>query len=38
MKTTRIALVRLGSARALTHLDPDGPVADIGLGRTKKPV
>lgn len=38
MKTTRIALVRLGSARALTQLEPFGPYAEIGLGRTKDPV
>ena len=30
MKTTRIALVRLGSARALTQLEPEGRFAEIG--------
>lgn len=38
MKTTRIALVRLGSAHALTQLEPFGPFAEIGLGRTRDPV
>lgn len=38
MKTSKIALVRLGSARALTQLEPFGPYAEIGLGRTKDPV
>ncbi len=38
MKTTRIALVRLGSARTLTQLEPFGTYAEIGLGRSKDPV
>ncbi|CAM3014038.1 hypothetical protein BRDI103020_13500 [Brevundimonas diminuta] len=38
MKTTRIALVRLGSARALTQLEPEGPFAEIGLAKTRNPV
>ncbi len=38
MKTTRIALVRLGSARALTLLEPEGPFAEIGLAKTRNPV
>lgn len=38
MKTTKIALIRLGSARALTQLEVDGPFAEIGLGRSKTPI
>lgn len=38
MKTTTIALIRIGSAKALTQLQPDGPFAEIGLGRSKTPV
>lgn len=38
MKTTRIALVRLGSARALTQLEPEGPYAELGVNRSKTPI
>jgi len=38
MKTSKIALVRIGSARALTQLELVGPFAEIGLGRSKTPV
>jgi len=38
MKTTRIARVRLGSARALTQLEPEGPYAELGVNRSKTPI
>lgn len=38
MMTTRIALVRLGSARSLTRLEPEGPFAEIGINKTRNPV
>jgi hypothetical protein len=38
MKTLAIALIRLGSARALTQLEPDGPFVEIGLARSRTPV
>jgi len=38
MKTTTIALVRIGSVRALTQLEPEGPFAEIGVNRSKTPV
>ncbi len=38
MTTSKIALVRIGSARALTQLEPQGPYAEIGVNRSKTPV
>ena len=38
MKTSKIALVRIGSARVLTQLQPEGPFAEIGVNRSKTPV
>lgn len=38
MKTTRIALVRLGSVRALTQLEPEGPFAELGVDRSRTPI
>lgn len=38
MKTTMIALVRLGSARALTQTQPEGPFIEAGLARSRTPV
>lgn len=38
MKTTKIALVRIGGARALTQLEPQGPYAEFGVNRSKTPI
>ncbi len=38
MKTTTISLVRLGSARALTQLEPTGSFAELGVARSKNPI
>lgn len=38
MTTTRIAFVRLGSARDLTRLEPTGDYAELGVARSKIPI
>lgn len=38
MTTTRIAPVRLGRARDLTRLEPEGPYAELGVNRSKTPI
>lgn len=38
MRTTRIALVRLGSARDLTRLEPTGDFVELGANRSRIPV
>lgn len=38
MKTTRLTLTRLGSARDLTRHEVEGTFAEIGVMRSKTPV
>jgi len=38
MKTSRIVLIPVGSARALTQAQPVGEFAEIGLLRSKTPI
>lgn len=38
MIKTTLTLVRLGSARRLTQLEPNGPYAELGIMRSRTPV